>query len=310
MEKCVRCKVRADVVQLYDTVYEGKLDIICERCAIIENIPIIQKPNSNQLKDSERGVGVYERMRRISGMKDEKKPDVLFREQRLKELDKNPRLESPERKRPDLIQYFHWEIMRNRRKKGLSQEQLAMRIDVPTLAIEMLEKARIPDNADEVIRRLENFFVIRLVKVSEIELINRMKQNQARDKPVLLDGYGHELDHIPEPEIEHLEESFDDGKRNLVATDDSGNLDLEKTDAKNVTVNDLKEFHKKRLEVSKQEQREEQRRIEDRQRLIEARKEELRSLKEKESKELDKMLGGTELLSKEDEELEDQEDKL
>ncbi|VVB77758.1 Uncharacterised protein [uncultured archaeon] len=290
MERCARCKVKSEVVQLYDAVYECQLDLICERCAIIENIPIIKKPNTVQLKESEQGVGVYERMKRISGVHDERRPDMIIREQRLRELDKNPGLESPQKGRPDLIQYFHWEIMRNRRRKGLSQEQLAQKIGVSTMAIEMLEKARIPDNADEIIRRLENFFVIRLIKVSEIELINRMKQNQARDRPVLLDGYGHELDHIPEPEIRHIEEE------RIIETDDSGNLDLQKTDASRVTINDLKEFHKKRLEVSKQEQREEQKRIEERQRLIEARKEELRSIKEKETKELDSILGGAELL--------------
>lgn len=294
MEKCVRCRVSADVVKLYDAVYEGKLDVICERCAIIENIPVIKKPDDFQLKESEKGIGVYERMRRISGMKDEKKPDVFFREQRLKELEKNPGLESPEKNRPELIEHFHWEITRNRRKKGLSQKQLAGRIGVPVIAIEMLEKGKIPDNAEEIIRRLENFFLMRLIKVSELEVINRMKQRQARDKPVLLDGYGNELESIPEPEVEQIEE---DEKQ--IGTDESGNLDIQKTDISRVTVNDLREFHKKRIEVSKQEQKEEQKRIEERQRLIEARKEELRALKQKESQEIDKVLGGSELLNPE-----------
>lgn len=296
MDNCARCNVSANVVQLHDAVYEGKLDLICERCAIIENIPIIKKPNPEQLKESEKGVGVYERMRRISGMKDEKKPDILLREERLKELEKNPGLESPEKKKPELIEHFHWEITRNRRKKGLSQEQLAQRIGVSVIAIEVLEKGKIPDNAEEIIRRLENFFLMRLVKVSELEIINKMKQRQAMGKPVLLDGYGNELDHIPEPEIEHSEEVEEEKQ---IGIDESGDFDINRTDIAKVTVNDLREFHKKRVEVSKQEQREEQRRIEERQRLIEARKEELRSLKEKESKEIDKVLGGSELLNPE-----------
>ncbi|MEK6860325.1 MAG: hypothetical protein AABX54_05930 [Nanoarchaeota archaeon] len=302
MEKCSRCRISGNMIQLYDAIYEGQLNLICERCAIIENIPVIKKPNPEQIKESEKGTGVYERMRKMAGMKDEKKPEILLREQRLKELEKNPRLENPQRKALDLIQHFHWEIMRNRRRKGLSQEQLAQKINVPVIAIEMLEKAKMPDNAEEIIRRLENFFLMRFMKVSEIEIINRMKERQTRDKPVLLDEYGNELDSIPEPEIEHGEEEREEKQ---IGTDNSGNFDLNRTDINRVTVDDLKEFHRKKLEVSKQEQREEQRRIEERQRLIEARKEELRGLKVKESKEFDDMLGGTELLENHEEKGED-----
>ena len=55
-------------------------------------------------------------------------------------------------------------------------------------------------------------------------------------------------------------------------------------------------MNKRRIEATKQEKIEEQKKIEERQRLIEARKEELRLKKEKESRELDDVLGGAELL--------------
>ena len=61
--------------------------------------------------------------------------------------------------------------------------------------------------------------------------------------------------------------------------------DIKKANLGNITIADLKELHRKKLEATKQEQLEEQRRIEERQKLIEARKEELRLRREKESKE-------------------------
>ena len=75
----------------------------------------------------------------------------------------------------------------------------------------------------------------------------------------------------------------------------------QKVDLKNVSIGDLKEVHKKKVEVSKQERVEEQRKIEDKDRLVQARKEELRLMKEKESRNIDDVLGGSELLHKDDE---------
>lgn len=309
MEICIRCGISEDIIKLYDAIYEGQMSRLCERCIIIENLPVIKQPNVNQLRESERGIGVYERMRRMAGLKDDsKKADVIVRSERLGVLNKNPGLERPQAEKPKLIEHFYWEITRNRRRKGLSQQQLADTINEPLSVIEMLERGKIPEkNSHEIIRKLENLFQMRLKKVSELEVLERMRIMQS--KPVLLDSHGNRLEHIPEPEVEQIkieEEIIDDGKRSFVATDDSGNLDLRKTDSRNVTVNDLRDLHKKRVEVSKEEQRVEQKRIEERERIIEARKEELRALKEKESKNLDNMLGGAELLSKEDEELEEE----
>lgn len=291
MEKCARCRINGEVVQLYDGVYEGRASLLCERCAIIENVPIIKQPTQSQLKESERGIGVYERMKRMAGMKEEKKEEHFARGDRLKELDRNPRLETAHKDQIKLIDHFHWEIMKNRRRKGLTQEQLAKKVGVSTISIEMLEKANIPENAEEIIRRLENFFLIRLRKVSEIELLSKTEK-----RPVLLDENGHELEKIPEPKIES--EELDEKIKDVDLNDEDFSVD--KLDTNRVTIKDLRELHRRRIEVSKQEQKEEQRRIEERERLIEARKEELKLLKEKESKELDNMLGGSELLEKEE----------
>ena len=40
VERCARCNVNEDEVRLFDAIYEGRMSSLCERCSIIENIPI------------------------------------------------------------------------------------------------------------------------------------------------------------------------------------------------------------------------------------------------------------------------------
>ena len=64
MERCERCRAYEDEVQLYDAIYEGQVAFLCERCSIIENIPILNKPTEERVRESEKLSGVYERMKK------------------------------------------------------------------------------------------------------------------------------------------------------------------------------------------------------------------------------------------------------
>ncbi len=334
MERCIRCNVSGQDVRLFDAIYEGMMEKICERCSIIENTPIIKKPDVGQLRNAEQ-VTVYRRMKSMSGISDNEKKESFFVGDKLKELDSKPELELPEKNKLNLIEHFHWEVMKNRRRKGLSQKQLAENLGESEIVITMIEKAKLPENAEILIKKLEQFFQIRLRKISDMERIMREKQNRERTKPVLLDEQGNELENIPEEEIEIIKkEEFkksedtdveieEFGKEEIQALEkggkedekeakpvvkkvrdvrgldvEKGELDIHKANLDNVTIADLKELHRKKIEATRAEQEEEKRKIEERQRLIEARKEELRILREKEFIDLDKQLGGTELLEK------------
>lgn len=200
VERCVRCRVRSDKIRLYDAIYEGRMSLICERCSIIENVPIIRKPDSEQLKDSEEGEEVYKRMRRIKGLEKSDGESSFFREDRLNELNANPELELPENEKLRLIDHFNWEIMKLRRRKGLSQKQLAENISESEIVIQMIEKGKFPENMENIVKKLEQFFQLRFRKISEIEKIMKLKERQKKD-PVLLDEDGNELEVIPEPEV-------------------------------------------------------------------------------------------------------------
>lgn len=377
-EECARCDISGEKARLFDAIYECKSAMLCERCAIIENIPIIKKPDVGQLKASEKNVDVYERMKRLSGYKDHKDEEKLLREERLRELDKNPMLELPVKEQLNLVEHFHWDIMKGRRRKGLSHRQLAEAIGESEIAIDMLEHGKLPENSEILIKKLEQYFQINLRKITEAEAMVIRKQRNFRTKPVLLDEYGNELDHIPEPDVEHdipiyletpenetreevkeipwykkilgrkkkdkassiseeiedskfVEENISDEtdkeennipvsgsryleyrrkeqmaknpekfkeKRVAIELKENEDLELDKVDISRVRISDLKEIHKKRVETTKQERKEEQKRIEEKQRLIEARKEELRAMKEKESKNIDDSLGGKELFER------------
>lgn len=391
MDKCIRCKAGENQARLFDAIYLGRSVQICERCSIIENIPIIEKPKMQQQPES-----VIERMRRLSGTDERKKQDTFILKERLNMIN-----EKPAKKTLELKEHFQWDLMRTRRRKGITQEQLANTIGVPVSVIERLEVGEIPEtNAEIIIRRIEIILNINLRKIDEFEEIAKNKYQPIR----LLDEYGNVLDRIPEPEIipefeteeiqiteEHPAEepkktkiSFKERFSRLFKTeeeeipeaiietkvieikqepktdpldkfkpyelpytrgriglkklqeirekerieklkqeqeklkkeqekklreissprevlDESGELDVAKARLTNVKIADLRELQKEKLHLTKEEKEEEAKKIERRNRLIEARKEELRLLKEKQSKNIDSLLGGSELLKKEDE---------
>ena len=312
VEVCVRCGVDGNEVRLFDAIYDGWMSCICERCAIIENIPVIKKPETSQLKESERGVNVYDRMKRMSGIKDVKEEDAYFREDRLNELESNPNLETPEIEKLNLIEHFHWEIMKCRRRKGLSQKQVSEGLGESEIVIQMIEKGKIPEQPETLIKKLEQFFQIRLRKLSEAEKMRMLEKKESM--PILIDDNGNELDSIPEETLPPAQEgesilnsSNSEGseidEEEVIKIDEKGDVNIKDSDFNKVRIADLRDLHKRKIEVSRQEQIEEQQKIEERRRMIEARKEEARLKSERESNELDNVLGGSELLGSDEREV-------
>jgi transcriptional regulator with XRE-family HTH domain len=226
-----------------------------------------------------------------------------------------PELELPERNKLNLIEHFHWEIMRNRRRKGLSHEKLAENLGESSIAIAMLEKGKVPENAENLIKKLEQFFQVKLRKASDVD--RNMQEKERARKPVLLNREGYELQRIPEPELEIIEkpvEKIDIEKSEEILDlrgidKEKAEFDIEKADLRQVRISDLKDLHRKKIEATKQERAEEKIKISEKQKLVEARKEELRLMRERESKELDNVLGGAELLKGKKEEFEDEFDE-
>lgn len=166
---CENCGVSAEKERLFDVLSFKEKGIIklCGKCVKDLGFPILRRPTTFQLKEAEKKGSYYERV--AAKRKETEKPasGLTSQEIGLKEivnrnyLEKVPKEKKP---RPDLIENFHWVIMRLRRLKKLTQEQLGKAIGESESAIKMAEKGILPEDDYRLIRKLEGFFSINLIK--------------------------------------------------------------------------------------------------------------------------------------------------
>jgi len=170
MDECFNCGISEEKTKLFDAISAEGIAKVCEECAKNENIPLIKKPLGNTLPKKKR-ESVYARVSRMSGfdsrIKIPKKTESLKKQDTsLKEIiDKNYYNQISNEPKPDfLIDNFHWIIMRARRRKHLTQAQLAKEIKEPETAIKVIEKGIIPRGIYDLIKKLEKYLSIRIVK--------------------------------------------------------------------------------------------------------------------------------------------------
>jgi len=182
MEQCFRCEKSGREIRIFDAIYNNETVKVCERCSILENIPLIKKPTTSQLRESESSQGIYKRLRRMAGLEDpvEKQESVL---EQIRKLEEHPELEKPEEKKPfNLIDNFHWQVARARRNRGLSHRQLGWALGESETAIKMIEKSELPEDAEKLIKKLEQFFQIKLRERSFDETEEEEKKKQEKEK--------------------------------------------------------------------------------------------------------------------------------
>jgi len=192
-EKCFRCMKSGRVVRLLDAIYGNEISKICEECALIEDIPIIRKPTSFQLAESQRSYTVHERLARMTGVN----PNVKNETRALRKEDKLPvitldKLRKPRdygevlRKREErakirnqplnLIENYNWFVQRARRGRKMSLTQLGAIIGEGETNLKMIEDGFLPDDADRIIRKIEQFFQINLRKSGDEQEKGRIEQ--------------------------------------------------------------------------------------------------------------------------------------
>ena len=64
MDVCFKCGKSEDEIKLFDGIDVNQNVKTCERCSLIEAIPIVKIPSTNQLKNSEKTGHVYKRLRK------------------------------------------------------------------------------------------------------------------------------------------------------------------------------------------------------------------------------------------------------
>jgi len=183
MERCVSCGRAESEVKLFDGFYVNASVKMCERCSLINGVPIIKRPSTSQLKDAEKPYQVRSRLLRMAHINPDKKDEKLP-SQILKEIEEKPELEQPEDLVFQLIDNFHWAIQTERRRKGYSQKQLAEAVGESETAIKMLEKGIVPSKSLDMIRAIEQLLKVKLVKRDLVEQLEEQRKKEAQLKAI------------------------------------------------------------------------------------------------------------------------------
>ncbi len=196
VEECFNCGISRERLRLFDAISGKGIVKICKECASKGDMPLVKKleetPLYQNLKTNltEKSKTVYERLSKISGYdlrnrKTEEEKELLKKQETtLKDIvDRNFKIQIKESKpRSDLVNNFHWIIMRARRSKHITQEQLAKEIAEPEAAIKLIEKGTFPENSPNLIFKLENYLRIKLVKKEFVE------KNEEKPKEIGFDA--------------------------------------------------------------------------------------------------------------------------
>jgi ribosome-binding protein aMBF1 (putative translation factor) len=171
MKQCHFCNVTETESFLYKAIHKnaGRINI-CNQCYRKEK-PVIVTEAVPDFSTEERRETVRERLSRMSGVEAKSEPvkkhEYSKQDMELKDLiEKNIKEKgmAVTGSKEELIDKFHWAIMRKRRLEKLTRKELAEKIQEQEIVIESLEKGELPRNYQEVIRKIENFLSLRLFK--------------------------------------------------------------------------------------------------------------------------------------------------
>lgn len=225
MVYCAVCDNEFSESAVKQVISQKGIVFVCHDC-LREDMPVFKKPEDYQFEGIYQRKSVYDRLSQAAGLKNPEehrkrisdfgKNSGTLKDESLRKI-VNKNFESKVKNYPkneDLIDNFHWVLMRARRSKKISQRQLAEGIKEPESAIVMAEKGFIPQGNDLFVRKLEHSLGIRISK--------RTFENAKEG--------------IIESEVER--------KELLERFENSGELDEEMT--RNLTIADLHELKEKK----------------------------------------------------------------
>ena len=237
MTECYKCGVSDENERLFDAISNKGVVKLCKSCANDENLPLVQPVDLNK---PERTKSVYERLSSMANLDPEKHRRLMVENERQEEMRKhregvdrrqNVSLKNVidanfEKKKPqprtDLVDNFHWVIMRMRRAKKLTQKQLAENIGEPELTVKNAEEGIILNNSDTLVRKLESYLGISL---------RRGESPYATQNTLSASRTGMNED----PARKELKEKFERGETSFDAKA-----------AETLTISDLQEIKKKK----------------------------------------------------------------
>jgi len=198
MVNCSRCGVSEEEARLYPAIYPQEVLMLCESCGESEQVPLLKHATTDQLKAEEQSKGVYERLSKSAGLPLDptKMPkrapvhDLGKKEVTLRQLiEEKVQVQKQTQNHPplDLIDNWHWEIMRARREKKMTPHQLAHYIGESLAAVKMAESGRLPLDDEKLITKFEHCLGVPLRKSSYVlRTAHESPQKRLQFDPVTL----------------------------------------------------------------------------------------------------------------------------
>ena len=156
MNVCFKCERETD--KLIDSITPEGIVGLCKDCA--DDALILEKPNKIIIEKEEtfrERINSFEK--NVVNQNKEIEQDTELKKIVAKNIEKDLNEEIEEGM---LVRNFHWIVMRARRLKKLTSNELAKKISAPKELIEFIEKGKVSKNSVDLIRKLELFFNIEL----------------------------------------------------------------------------------------------------------------------------------------------------
>ncbi len=180
MEKCVRCGVSEEKRPLLDAISRDGLVKICKDCNYAENLLIVKKTEPKPIEQPVQSAPAPRKIPTVSLLDSQKKVEAL-RKERQERLEKESAYLAELRKKnvreeiknnpietSNMLENFHWTVMRERRARHMSLKQLAEAISEPEPMLKLLEEGALPRERERIVQKLENYFRIKLTKQPEL----------------------------------------------------------------------------------------------------------------------------------------------
>jgi ribosome-binding protein aMBF1 (putative translation factor) len=174
MRECFKCGVGEDKAFLYQGISKEGIINVCKKCFHKSEIPVIEKKTLPKDFDPGKRESVRQRLVQLAGLKEdkfdmeremrkllEKKEDTTLNDIVEKNFKKN--LPEKSEKNEELIDNFHWVLMRKRRSKKMTQSEVAKELFEPVAAIEAAERGVLPRDYMGLIKKFERYYDIILL---------------------------------------------------------------------------------------------------------------------------------------------------
>lgn len=188
--ECKLCGKTNEETELFRGVFEEKIYPVCAKCSRLEGIPIIRKPNLDNLEEKKENLSVRERMERLNRQPKPIQREHLIAHKNLAKL----KFPSKREDHKDLVENYDWILKTARRRKKLTQTQLAEELIIPLQVIVDLESGKIANDFASYLDKLEDFLEVRIRKKPKEKFNFQRKPETVEEEQMVLEAVRKNID--------------------------------------------------------------------------------------------------------------------